>query len=195
MKNRVFLQSFRQTRQEEEMTKNRKQHGLSLVEAMVVIAIAAAALTAAAPSFGGLIEKQRLEGAASQLASDLQFARTEAVMRTVPVRLSIHEVAHGSCYLLHTGSRAQCSCRPAALATCTGDAVALKTVQWPAEDKVALTANVTSILFDPLHGTSSPAGSLRVSDTRGRVIQHVVNIMGRVRSCAPLDNVPGYPAC
>ncbi len=78
---------------------------------------------------------------------------------------------------------------------CTGGAEQIRTVRLPASDDVSLRANVSSVLFDPLHGTSSPSGTLRLVGTQGREIQHVINIMGRVRSCTPQGVVPGYRAC
>jgi type IV fimbrial biogenesis protein FimT len=60
---------------------------------------------------------------------------------------------------------------------------------------VAVHANVASVLFDPLHGTSTPTGTLRLVGSGGREVQHVVNVMGRVRSCSPLGAVPGYRPC
>jgi type IV fimbrial biogenesis protein FimT len=59
-------------------------------------------------------------------------------------------------------------------------------------------ANVASILFDPLHGTSTPTGTLRVVADSGRAVHHVVNIMGRVRTCSPAGAAPvvaGYRVC
>jgi type IV fimbrial biogenesis protein FimT len=54
---------------------------------------------------------------------------------------------------------------------------------------------VASMRFDPLHGTSTPTGTLRVVGANERAIHHVVNIMGRVRSCSPQAAVRGYAAC
>ena len=56
-------------------------------------------------------------------------------------------------------------------------------------------ANVASILFDPVHGTSTPAGTVRVIGSTGRELRHVVNVMGRVRTCSPQGGVSGYRAC
>jgi len=36
---------------------------------------------------------------------------------------------------------------------------------------------------------------LRVLGANGRAVHHVVNVMGRVRSCSPLNAMPGYTAC
>jgi type IV fimbrial biogenesis protein FimT len=174
----------------------RHLRGITLVEALVVMAIATITVSAAAPSFAGFIERQRLGGVSAQLVTDLQFARTEAVLRNQPVRWSLYPLpSGGTCYLLHTGNPTQCHCLSTGPATCTGDAMPLKTVQWTAADLIRLDANVRSIAFDPLHGTSSPTGSLRVTDSSGHTIQHVVNIMGRVRSCGLRGPMAGHPAC
>ena len=50
-------------------------------------------------------------------------------------------------------------------------------------------------LFDPLHGTSTPTGTLRLVDAGGRAVHHVVNVMGRVRSCSPPARAPAMRAC
>ncbi len=169
--------------------------GFTLVEALVVGCIVAVALCTAVPSFGRFIDQQRLEGAASQLAADLQLVRTEAIMRNLPVRLSVYPLDAGSCTVMHTGARADCSCSAAGPAACTGDATELKTVHWPSAGRMQLTATAPSLLFDPLHGTSTPAGSFNVTDANGRTIRHVVNLMGRVRSCSPDGSVAGYKPC
>ena len=58
-----------------------------------------------------------------------------------------------------------------------------------------ITTFTGSVLFDPLHGTASPTATVRVTGLSGRAIHHVVNVMGRVRSCSPLGAVPGYRVC
>jgi type IV fimbrial biogenesis protein FimT len=117
------------------------------------------------------------------------------VARNQPVRLSFFNSAEGSCYVVHTGLSTQCSCAASGPATCNGGALEIKTVQFAARDRIGLQANTSSLLFDPLHGTSSPTATLRVQGMNGRAVHHVVNVMGRVRSCSPLNTVPGYPAC
>lgn len=57
------------------------QAGLTMVELMVVISIAAILMAMAAPSFTALANKTRLSSAVSQLSSDLNLARSEAVKR------------------------------------------------------------------------------------------------------------------
>jgi type IV fimbrial biogenesis protein FimT len=169
--------------------------GIGLLEACIVIAIIGILAAGALPSMQGLLDGRRLAGAATQLAADIQFARSEALLRKRSLRLTLHSLADASCYLIHTGGAAQCSCRTNGPATCSGGAQAIKTVVWPAADRVTLRANVGSIVFDPVHGTSSPTGTLRVLGTEGRAVHHIINIMGRVRSCTPSGLPAGYPAC
>jgi type IV fimbrial biogenesis protein FimT len=172
-----------------------QQRGVTLIEACMVIAISSIVVGITAPGMQGLIEGRRLGGAATQLASDIQWVRTEAVVRNQAVRVSFHAYADSTCYVVHTGSAAQCSCDTSGPAVCSAGAEEIKTVHLPAAEKVTLQANVGSVLFDPLHGTSTPTGTLRLVGTSGREVHHVVNIMGRVRSCTPLGAVPGYRAC
>jgi type IV fimbrial biogenesis protein FimT len=173
----------------------KQQRGVTLVEAAIVLAVLGIVTTSAAPGMTGLLDSRRLDGTATQLATDIQYTRTEAVARNQPVRLSFHTSADASCWVIHTGLSAQCTCTAAGPAQCSGDAEQIKTVSLPAAQRVSVQANVASVLFDPLHGTSTPTGTLRVLGPQGRAVHHVINVMGRVRSCSPLSTVPGYRAC
>ena len=171
------------------------QRGVTLVEVCIVMAVLGIVTTSAAPGMQGLLDNRRLDGAAAQLATDIHYVRSEAVARNQPVRLSFYAGAGSSCYVAHTGLSAQCSCAGAGPAQCSGDAEQIKTVVLPMNQRVSLQANVTSVLFDPLHGTSTPTGTLRVLGSQGRAVHHVINVMGRVRSCSPSNTMPGYRAC
>ena len=178
------------------MQTTRTRHsGVTLIEACMVLAISSIVVGLTAPSLQGLIETRRLGGAATELATDLQWVRTEAVVRNQPLRVTFQSTADGSCYVVHTGNAAQCSCAVPGPALCIGGAQQIRTVHLSSSDKVRLQANVASVLFDPLHGTVSPTGTLRLIGAEGREVQHVVNIMGRVRSCTPLGAMPGYRTC
>lgn len=172
-----------------------RQHGVTLIEACMVIAISSVVVGTAVPGLQGLVETRRLSGAAAQLATDIQYVRTEAVVRNQAVRLSFHALADGACYVAHTGAAALCACGSSGPAVCSDGAEEIKTVHLPAAEKVSLQANVASVVFDPLHGTSTPTGTLRLIGTQGREVHHVINIMGRVRSCTPQGAMPGYRAC
>jgi type IV fimbrial biogenesis protein FimT len=173
----------------------RQQRGFTLVEAAIVMAVLGIVAGSAAPGMQQLLDSRRLDGAATQLATDIQHVRSEAVARNQPVRLSFYAGSTASCWVVHTGLSAQCTCTGTGPAVCTGDAEQIKSVVLPAAQRVAVEANVTSVLFDPLHGTSTPTGTLRIVGPQGRAVHHVINVMGRVRSCSPSSNVAGYRAC
>ena len=171
-----------------------KQRGITLVEACVTLAVAAIVATGAAPSMHQLLDARRFEGAAAQVASDLQFTRTAAVARNQRVRFSLQTDATGSCYVIHTGGADACRCGDSGPAVCDSGASEIRTVRLPASDRVTVQTNVASILFDPVHGTSTPAGTVRVLGS-GRELRHIVNVMGRVRSCSAQGSVAGFRAC
>ena len=176
-------------------TGKNRQHGLTLLEVAIVVAITAIVAAAAAPSFTALIDARRLDSAATRLAADIQFARSEAIARNRSLRLSVLTGAGASCWIVHSGAAAECRCSGDAGAVCGGGARAIKSVVLPGNERVGVAANVASIVFDPLHGTSTPTGTLRLVGARGRAVHHVVNVVGRVRSCSPDGAVPGYSPC
>jgi type IV fimbrial biogenesis protein FimT len=65
----------------------------------------------------------------------------------------------------------------------------------PGAGRVALSSSSASMLFDAERGTVTPTGTLRLRLADGRAVHHVVNIMGRVRTCSPAGRVAGHPAC
>lgn len=171
------------------------QCGVTLVEACCVLAVTAVLASTAAPGFQTLVDSRRLEGNARQLATDLHFIRTEAVARNQNLTLSLHTRAGGSCYVIHTGAANNCNCDAAGPAVCSAGAVELKTVALADTDHVSLQSNVSSMAFDPVHGTNSPTGTWKLIGSDSRAVHHTVNIMGRVRSCSPKALVSGYAAC
>ena len=90
----------------------RPQLGVTLIEACVVLAITAIVAASVVPGMQTLIGIRRLDGAATELATDIQFARAEAVARNEPLRLSVHGNGDGTgtCYLIHTGATASRCC-------------------------------------------------------------------------------------
>ena len=171
------------------------QHGLTLLELAIVVAITAIVAAAGAPALTALIDARRLESAATRLAADVQLARSEAIARNRPLRLSVLSGSDASCWIVHSGAAADCRCSSDAGAVCGASARTIKGVVLPNNERVGVAGNVASIAFDPLHGTSTPTGTLRLIGARGRAIHHVVNVLGRVRSCSPDAAVAGYPPC
>lgn len=177
------------------MTAGRHQRGITWIETAITLAVLAVVTGQAAPSMARLIDARRLDGAATQFATDVHHARIESVARNQPVRLTLQQSAQGSCYVVHTGPAAQCTCTGSVPAVCSGDAREIHTVALPVASGITLVANASSVLFDPLHGTSTPSATFRVLGRHGQAVHHVINVMGRLRSCAPAGGVAGYPNC
>ncbi len=178
------------------MTTANAQRGVTWIETCVALVILGTTSSAALPALGGLIDARRLEGTAVQFATDVQFARSEAVARNQPVRISWYGQPQFTCYVVHTGLSSQCSCAAdSGPAMCSGGAREIKSVNLPGSQGVAIAANAGSVLFDPLHGTSTPSATFRLLGRQGRAIHQVINVMGRVRSCTPAGGVAGYPIC
>jgi type IV fimbrial biogenesis protein FimT len=178
------------------------QQGLSLLEMMVTMGIVAIIASSAAPSMAALLEQRRLQGAAAELATDLQSARSLAVARNQVVRVSLKTLdADGTtCYLIHTGEASDCLCRAdVATADCAKPAQLIKAAFIKDRGDLVLKASAVSMRFDPLHGTVTPTATWRIHNRKTgaayREIAHVVNVMGRVRSCSPDAAVAGFAAC
>ena len=66
----------------------RRQRGVTLIETMIVVAVSAVVLGTAAPSFKQMSARHQVEGPAIELASNLLFARSEAISRGTTVTVS-----------------------------------------------------------------------------------------------------------
>ena len=176
--------------------KPHKQQGITLVETVIVISILSILASIAVTSYSGLQERLRLEGLAAELATDIHYVQSEAIARNHAIRISFGTDTGGTCYALHTGGAGDCSCSSDGASFCTGasDSV-LKSVGLLTARGVRIQANVTSILFDPTRGTVSPAGSMNLIASDNKTIRHVVNIVGRTRTCSPNGSAVGYKVC
>lgn len=165
----------------------RAQRGVTLVECAVVACLAAILVGAALPSFQRALERRHLEGAAAQLRTDLQMARSLAAARSDAVRLTIGP----ACYVLHAGPAGSCRCDAAGHASCSSEGAALRSVAVPGG--AALSASAGSFAYDGRWGTVTPATTLRLTAANGDEVRHVVAVSGRVRTCA--SGLAGYARC
>ncbi len=74
-----------------------KQHGFTLVELMVAIAIAAIVIAFAVPSFEQIRNGTRLSSGANDLLTALQLARSEAIRRNHAVTFCPTNAAQSAC--------------------------------------------------------------------------------------------------
>jgi len=178
------------------VSRTQSQHGVSLIESMIVLFVLSIVIGTAIPSVHSLRQRADLTGVAAQLETDVQFARSQARAMNRTLRLSLTESGGATCYLVHTGAPSDCSCgstsQPAA---CEGDAELLRAVQLDARGDVQVRSTSKSVTFDPLRGTVTPTATLRVEARDGRAIHQVVNLLGRVRTCSPQGRTAGEAAC
>lgn len=171
------------------------QRGLSLIEAVVVLAVVALSLGAALPSFESVRARRHLEGAAAQLETELQYARSSAVALDRTVRVSFEDGPLGSCYIIHTGSSQDCRCSGNGTASCVPGAQMLRAASFDTASPVQVTSNSRSIAYSSDFGTVTPTGTVALRNRRNEAVHLVVNLMGRVRSCAATPGITGLPRC
>jgi len=178
-----------------------KSRGFTLIELMVVVALAAVLLSLAAPSFTGFLAKKRVEGVLSELTTDLQYARSEAVSRNAPVRISFGTY----CYVITAqpadGTTPTSSCSQTTNPTLGTGATNVKQVQLKSGSTASFDSSSLSWLeLDPVRGlatfsTGATSGSIPVNSSIGSwQLQAQVCTMGRVSVCSPNSSVAGYPS-
>ncbi len=149
----------------------RHEAGLTLIEILVVIAIAAVLLVIAVPSFTDSQVRKRVEGIAGEMHTDLQYAKSQAAAANQTV--SFVTTQHGYTIAGTTGYKTVTT----DIKVSFTDAVTLTFQPYP---PFLLTS---AAAIDVTH-TGSPA-SLRVS----------VDALGNVKTCSTNGHVIGYPAC
>ena len=170
--------------------------GLSLVELLCSVAIMAILLGGVLPMLNDLRASQALQASAALLETDLQYARSLATLGGGAVRLSTQALpSGGSCYAVHTGPAQACRCSGNGQARCDADATLLRLADQGGPSGITLGPVARSILFDGGKGTVTPTATFQMADRDGRVIHQIINIMGRVRSCAPAGKLGGLRAC
>lgn len=173
------------------------QRGVSLIETMSVLCVVSVAIGTAIPSLESLRQKAELAGAAAQVETDVQFARSQAVALNRTVQLTLREANGATCYIVHTGPAASCSCNgqePSA-STCGNGSELLRAVSFASQGIVQVRSASKSVTFDPVRGTVTPTATLRIETRDGRAIHQIVNLLGRVRSCSPQGGATGERAC
>jgi type IV fimbrial biogenesis protein FimT len=175
---------------------SRLQRGVTLIEALMVFAVASILIGSAAPSFLEAKKNIVLDGTASEVRNDIQYARTLAAARNEGVRISFPAAGDGSsCMVIHTGATADCICSAGGVPQCAAGVEVFRAHSYATDAAVVVYANVASMYIDPVRGTFSPTGTVRIAQSSQGEIHHVVNIMGRTRSCSPNGRVNGYKPC
>jgi type IV fimbrial biogenesis protein FimT len=174
----------------------RTQFGVSLIEGCMACLALGILLAAALPQLRQLQQRLQLQGIAQTLYTDLQEARSLAVLGAGAVHLRFSQHPQGSCYVVHSGKAGDCICSDQGQAICLQGAQILK-LQWlPSGSGFGgLRANVSQMSFQPRQGSVTSTGSIDIIGPDQQSIRHIVSIAGRVRSCAPAAPVGRLPPC
>lgn len=148
--------------------------GVSLIELVVTMAIAAALLVLAAPTMSGMIATARSRAIAESILSGLRLARTEAIKRNAPMRFQLVSDLSASCAYSTSSSvwvvsqsdktgaytygevAGKCNQAPAlpadpCTATCDGNAyIAYTSPAAGSNPTITVTANAAVVTFGPL---------------------------------------------
>lgn len=156
--------------------------GLTLIEAVVTLAVLAILATLTLPSFGALLGRHRLAAAAEGLAADLSQARFHAAQTGQATYVSFRAGADW-CYAVSAAPG--CGCESAA-AACQ-----LKAVRAADLPGVTLAA-AGGLRFDPQATVNAPSP---IRWTAGdRALEVRLSGLGRARVCSP-DGQAGQAAC
>lgn len=154
-----------------------QQRGVTLVELVTIMAIAAVLLGLAVPSFSEQLARRRLEGVANELSTDLQFTRGQAVSENQPATLAVVSGAGGY--------------------TITQGTTTLKTRDLPSGVTLsAAPSSVLAVTFDPVRGTGTVNFGVAIASLGTSAnLQLRTNLMGRVQVCAGGASLAGYKPC
>jgi prepilin-type N-terminal cleavage/methylation domain-containing protein len=147
--------------------------GFTMIELMVVLAVTVILVTLVVPSFTDQLARRRLEGATTELSSDLQYARSQAVSNNATTTLATN--AGGTQYTITSGG------------------TTYKTVTL--DSQLNITPSVT-ITYDQLRAMATASGAMTVSSSKTNgLLQVTVTPMGRVSVCSPSGSLKGYSSC
>lgn len=77
-----------------------RQRGFTLLELMIVVAIAAIMVTIGLPSFRQMFDNARTKGSAESVLSGMRLARAEAIKRNAPMRFQLVSTLTAACTYL-----------------------------------------------------------------------------------------------
>lgn len=175
----------------------RHRRGLTLIETLVALSIVVLILTLAAPSFNRTIVQERVRGIHAELATDIAFARSEAVQRAVPVTIDVRGDEGMTCYAIYTQPSGTCNCLqgedPCGEAAELG--ILLKVLQVPRSRHVALGETNVRVSISDRRSSVVATGALTVASDTGLALRTTLLAGGQLLTCSPNGSMPGVAPC
>lgn len=176
------------------------RRGFTLVELLLAVALVSVLIVLVAPSMREMIAVQRVRSINAELLTNLQFARSEAVRRNAPVKVSFASDSSQSCYTAWIGGvLGTCNCLDGAGNACSGGPTEIRTVSVPRSLGIELAASssqLAQVVFRSETGqTDTPDFRVDVvSDVRGQ-LRTTVNSTGRPSVCTPDGSISQTAPC
>lgn len=176
----------------------REQSGVSLVEALIVVAIVATLVALAIPSFADMAARERMRGAADNLRGDLNLARYEAIKRKRYVYV-VFSSGPQWCYAVTLD--ATCGC---GIACADPDSLLKQATNSEAAKDVAMSASFAGsfcgatecVRFESFHGTAMGSdGHAYLTAADGSQYRVLVGSIGRARVCRYAGAGGSVPNC
>lgn len=97
-----------------------RRHGFTMVELLITLTIGAILLAMAVPQMREFIERKRVSGAATELASDIRLARAMLLQHNQPIWISFGSTGDYTCYVMYTEGNQTgfCNCARGVAAMC-----------------------------------------------------------------------------
>lgn len=184
----------------------RRKAGLTMIELLVGLGIMALLIALALPSMNEFIARQRLVGVATELATDLRFARSEQMKSSKPVSITFGNTSSRSCYMVHNFIYfTSCSCARPTRPYCsarTGVPVPteLKTVDLPVSGLITvrpLTGTPSTLIFEASTGLviGTDRLTINVESTIGGHLRVLTGAAGQPSICSVSGHSARFPEC
>lgn len=166
--------------------------GFTLIEVMMVMAVAAILVSASVPSFVSTLEKYRTQGAAENLYATLIKTKSQTIKSGQDVHFTVQPGGNSTAWCYGVSSEVDCDCwNPV---SCPGGGNLSITTNVDYQD-VSISSDLDQghLGFSPRNSLPSSSAVLTVSNASGKEIKLTVNPIGRIGLCS--DDYPGYGAC